>query len=77
MPASRFGHPHVRRVLRIVIAGVIIEVALALIAHFAPAAAGLLRPIYWIVAAICLIGIVHALRKRSGHDRRVKDRRTS
>ena len=77
MPASRFGHPHVRRVLRIVIGGVIIEVALALLAHFAPAVAGLLRPIYWIVAAICLIGIAHALRKRSGHDRRVKDRRTS
>lgn len=76
VPASRFAHPHVKRVLRIVIGGLVIEVLLALIAHFAPAVAGLMRPVYWIVALICLVGIAHALRKRSGRDRRVKERRS-
>ncbi len=75
VPGSRLAHPHVQRMLRFVIGGVLIELALALLAHFAPAAAGLIRPVYWIVAAICLVGIAHALRKRSGRDRRVKRRR--
>jgi hypothetical protein len=75
VPASRLAHPHMKRVLRIVIGGVVIELALALLAHLAPAAAGLIRPVYWIVAGICLVGIAHALRKRSGHDRRTGQRR--
>jgi len=62
--------------LRIVIGGVVIELALAIIAHLAPAVAALLRPVYWIVAGICAIGIAHAWRRRSGHDRRVRNRRT-
>lgn len=61
--------------LRIVIGGVVIELALAIVAHLAPAVAALMRPVYWIVAVICLIGIAHAWRKRSGHDRRVRKRR--
>jgi fatty acid desaturase len=65
-----------KRVLRIVIGGVVIEVLLAVLAHFAPAAAALIRPVCWIVAVICLFGIVHALKHRTGHDRRVSERRS-
>jgi hypothetical protein len=67
---------YVTRIVRFVVTLVVIELLLFVIAKLAPAMATLFRPVYWIVAALFVVPIWHAARKRApGHDRRQADRR--
>jgi hypothetical protein len=53
-----------------------IEIALFVLVKLGPAMEDLVRPVYWVVAAIGLVTTWHALRRHPGTDRRRGDRRT-
>jgi hypothetical protein len=63
------------RLIWIVAITVTIEVALFVLVKLGPAMEDLVRPVYWVVAGIGVITVVHALRRHSGNDRRRGDRR--
>lgn len=54
---------------------VAIEIALYVLVLLGPALEDLVRPVYWVVAAIGLATTWHALRRQPGGDRRHADRR--
>jgi hypothetical protein len=54
---------------------IVVEVGLYILTILGPALAGLVRPVYFIVAIIAAGTVWHALRRRVGHDRRHGDRR--
>jgi hypothetical protein len=64
----------VLRMLRLVAAGAVIEIALVIVVKLSPAMRVLMRPVYWIVAAVVLFAVWHAWR-RGGADRRHGERR--
>ena len=64
------------RIFWIVVITVLVEVGLYIVVYLGPAMAGLMRPVYYTVAAIGAVTIWHALRRRVGHDRRHADRRS-
>jgi hypothetical protein len=66
---------HLKRVLRYVIAVVVIELSLLAISHLSPALGTLFQPIYFIVPALFVVPAWHAFRRRKGGDRRHDDRR--
>jgi len=66
---------HLWRAARTLAFGVVIEVALIVLADQAPAMASLIRPLYWVIGVIFVIGIFNELKTRSGGDRRHGDRR--
>jgi hypothetical protein len=67
---------HITRILRYVIGIIAVELGLFIIARVAPALATLIRPAYWVVAALFVVPVWHATRRRApGHDRRHADRR--
>jgi hypothetical protein len=62
-------------VLRVAAAFVLLEVGLALLAHFSPVFISLVRWAYVAVAVAFLVGVWRASRPRTGMDRRHADRR--
>lgn len=67
--------PRTRRVLRVAAVFVLLEVALAVLAHFSPVFINLVRAAYIVVAAAFLFAVWRASRPRTGVDRRHADRR--
>ena len=65
------------RLIWIVAITVVMEIALFALVKLGPAFEDLVRPVYWIVAAIGLVTAWHALRRQPGGDRRQADRRHS
>ena len=66
-----------RRVILLVLLGLVIEAGLFSVARMAPAMAGLIRPMYAAVAGVLLFAVWNAARRRQGQDRRQADRRQS
>ena len=66
--------PRLRRELRLLLGGLVIEAALVWIVQLSPAMRALMRPVYLIVAVAFGVAIWHAWRRRA-HDRRHGDRR--
>jgi uncharacterized membrane protein YccC len=64
-----------RRVLRVAAVFVLLEVGLALLAHFSPVFVSLVRWAYVAVAIAFLFAVWRASRPRTGMDRRHADRR--
>lgn len=64
-----------RRVLRVAAVFVVLEVGLAVLAHFSPVFSNLVRAAYVVVAVIFLFAMWRASRPRTGMDRRHADRR--
>jgi threonine/homoserine/homoserine lactone efflux protein len=56
--------------IRLVLLGIVAEMAVFGVGYLAPAMTTLLRPIYIFVAALFLFALWHAARRRPGHDRR-------
>lgn len=54
---------------------VVIEIALYVLVLLGPAMEDLVRPVYWVVAAIGVATAWHALRRQPDGDRRHADRR--
>lgn len=65
------------RLMWIVGITVAIELALFVLVKLGPVMEDLVRPVYWVVAAIGVVTASHALRRHSGNDRRRGDRRQS
>jgi hypothetical protein len=65
------------RLIWIVAITIAIELGLFIVVKLGPAMEDLVRPVYWVVAAIGLITTWHALRRHQGTDRRHGDRRNS
>lgn len=63
------------RLIWIVAITVTIEVGLFVLVKLGPAMEDLVRPVYWVVAAIGVVTTWHALRRHKGNDRRHADRR--
>jgi len=72
---SSLDRTHLWRAARTLAFGVVIEVALIVLADQAPAMVSLIRPLYWVIGGIFVIGIFNGLKTRSGGDRRHADRR--
>jgi hypothetical protein len=66
-----------RRITIIVVIALLVEGALALAGHFGPALVHLIRPVYFIVAAVMAVTIWHAFRRHRYGDRRHADRRSA
>ena len=66
---------HLTRVLRLTVIGLLVEGALFAVGRWQPAMAGVFRSLSWVVAAVFLVMILRALRRRKGGDRRHTDRR--
>jgi hypothetical protein len=56
--------------LRLVLLGLIAEMAVFAVGHFAPAMKTLLPPVYALVAVLFAGAIWRAMRRRPGHERR-------
>jgi hypothetical protein len=69
------AHARRSRLIWIVAITVTIEIALYVLVRLGPAMEDLVRPVYWVVAAIGVVTVWHALRRHSGGDRRNGDRR--
>jgi hypothetical protein len=67
--------PRLRRAVVLIGIAIAAEIAMRWLAWRAPAFRPLVRPLYWIVPIAFALAIWHAVRKRSGHDRRHSDRR--
>lgn len=65
-----------RRVMRLVVLAIVVELALWVVTRLGPALAPLMTSVYVIVAALFALAIWHA-RHRSGADRRHDERRHS
>jgi uncharacterized membrane protein YhhN len=63
------------RLIWIVAITVAVEIGLFILVKVGPALEDLVRPVYWVVAAIGVITTWHALRRHPGTDRRHADRR--
>jgi hypothetical protein len=68
-------HHRWRRIVLLILLGIVIEAGLFGVARMAPAMAGLIRPMYAAVAGVLSYGIWNAARRRRGQDRRQADRR--
>jgi hypothetical protein len=68
--------PRLIRVLILIAIAVVLEVALFSVGRVAPAIAGLMRPVYWVVGGLFAFAIGHASRQRATGDRRHSDRRS-
>lgn len=66
---------HLWRAARALGLGVVIVIALIVVADLAPALAPLIRPLYWVIGVIFVIAMFNALKTRGGRDRRRGDRR--
>jgi len=64
-----------RRIATVLITTIVVEVGLVALAHFAPAMRGLIRPVYFIVLLVGAFSFWHAVRPRTGQDRRHGERR--
>jgi hypothetical protein len=69
------AHARRTRIIWIVAITVAIELGLFILVKLGPAMEDLVRPVYWIVAAIGVGTTWHALRRHPGTDRRHGDRR--
>jgi FtsH-binding integral membrane protein len=67
------NQPRVRRVVGLVITGLVIEVGLVVIVQLGPALRVIMHPVYVVVAALFAFAIWHASRRRE--ERRHGDRR--
>lgn len=67
--------PRQIRVLKLAIGLILIEAGLVLIGYISPAMRALLRPVYFVVALVFAIAIIHGARGRNGDDRRQEERR--
>ncbi len=65
---------HIPRVIRFLVAGIVLEAALFALAHLDPAFAPLIRGAYFVVALIFAVAIWRE-RRRSGEDRRQNEDR--
>jgi hypothetical protein len=75
-PIDTTDRPRMMRILRIVMAGVVLEFLLVGLAVISPALHLLIRPLYFLVGVFVLFGVWQAARKkRTGQDRRQTERR--
>jgi hypothetical protein len=65
--------PRVRRVVGLVITGLVIELGLVFVVRLSPVLRVIMHPVYVVVAALFALAIWHASRRRE--DRRHGDRR--
>jgi heme A synthase len=65
--------PRVRRVVGLIVAGLVVEAGLLVVVKLGPALAVIMHPVYLIVALAFGLAIWHASRRRE--DRRHSDRR--
>jgi len=72
--SPRYRWP-LRRLLRLTVTAAVVEALLLVVRHLAPALAGLLRPMYWLVALGFGVAAWRATQVRHGADRRHHDRR--
>ena len=77
MTISQMEVQHARRtrLIWIVVITAEVELALFVLVKLGPVMEDLVRPVYWIVAIMGVLTLWHALRRRTGTDRRHGDRR--
>jgi hypothetical protein len=63
------------RLIWIVSISVAVELGLYALVRLAPVMEDLVHPVYWVVAVVCVLTVLHALRRHPGTDRRRGDRR--
>jgi heme A synthase len=74
MPAAvTTNQRRIRRVVGLVITGLVIEIGLVIVVQLAPALRVIMHPVYLVVAVLFALAIWHASRRRE--DRRHGDRR--
>jgi hypothetical protein len=58
------------RMLRLALLAIVSELAVFAVGHIAPAMRTLLLPVYILIAALFVVAMWHAARRRPGHERR-------